>query len=281
MKKRELLFLLLIGLVVETWAYWYQSTHLQKFAVDWQWIFRPAARMLLQGGNPYEVGGFHNPIWVLPILAPFALLGDTVGTAVWFLFSALLFAYVAWRLGGSLIGSLAFLLSPLVTVCLYTANIEALVFLGLILPPPVGLFFVLLKPQMGIAIAAYWAYTILREHGWARLARTFAPVILALAANLLIYGRGLLELGQMRFLQWNASLFPWSVPFGLAILAVAAWKRRADIAAAASPMLSPYLSIGSWSIVQLSFLRNDAISVASTLLLWIAILYSKAVGTGL
>jgi hypothetical protein len=56
---------------------------------------------------------------------------------------------------------------------------------------------------------------------------------------------------------WNASLFPWSIPIGLALLFWSLRSMRILPAAAASPFLSPYLQLGSWFFALMALLNNN------------------------
>jgi hypothetical protein len=273
MQRKQFFWLLAGSLVMGCAGYWYLLTHefanLRPIAVDWDTYFYPATRLLLQGHNPYEQAGFFNPVWALLPLVPFALLGKTAGGMAWFAFSLFTFAYVAYRLGAKPVALAGFLLSPFLLYELYFGNIDALALWGLVLPAPVGLFFALMKPQVGVATAAYLAYRTWRDHGWLRTIYTFLPVSAALALSFLVYGNWMGTSVGMSGMGWNVSGFPWTVPIGIGMLAYAVWRGRIGISAAASPMFSPYLSAGSWSVFFMSFLENNLAMVSVVGILWI------------
>lgn len=126
------------------------------YGFDWQFTFYHAARMLLAGHNPYLVATFNNPPWALLPLIPFALFPELIGTTLYFVFNVLAYAFVAHKLEARPLVFVAFMLSTPVLYGLYRLNIDALVLVGFVLPAPIGLFFVLMKPQMGFAMAIYW-----------------------------------------------------------------------------------------------------------------------------
>ena len=123
--------------------------------VDWHLAFRPAAQEILRGHSPYNISGFFNPPWTLIPLMPLALLPESLGRAFFLLMNLMIFVYVAYRLGASATTMLFFLLSPPVLHSLLNGNIDAFVVLGFVLPPPVGLFFLSLKPQIVPAFALF------------------------------------------------------------------------------------------------------------------------------
>jgi hypothetical protein len=45
----------------------------------------------------------------------------------------------------------------------------------------------------------------------------------------------------------DANLFPWAVPLGLGILVYAIRKKLQTLSISASPLLSPYVPMHSWS----------------------------------
>ncbi|MCC6905244.1 MAG: hypothetical protein IT326_05320 [Anaerolineae bacterium] len=240
--------------------------------VDWYAVFRPAGLAVLQGESPYSVPGFRNAPWaILPVL-PFAWLPANTGRAAYLLLSLIAFAYAAYKLGAPPLTLIAFLLSPPVLHCLLNANNDWLPLLGFVLPPQIGLFFVVVKPQMGIAMVLYWLIETLREGGWRRTVQTFAPVTIVTLASFVLFG-----FWPERFLEpttyiQNDSLWPASIPIGLALLAAAIKRRTPEYAMAASPCLSPYLILHSWSGALITLVRNPAEMLAAVGGLWLLIL---------
>jgi hypothetical protein len=150
---------------------------------DWHGTFRPAARALISGHSPYEVESFFNPPWGLLPLVPIALLPEGVGRAI------------------------------ILISCLLTANIDYLVTLGFVFPPQIGLFFVLIKPQIGGAVALYWFVESWRRGGLREFVRIFWPITVASLVSFLLFGLWPLRtLGRSVDVSWNASLWPASIP---------------------------------------------------------------------
>lgn len=241
---------------------------LLNFGVDWRETYYPAVALLLHGQNPYSVTTLHNPIWALIPLVPFALAGEKAGAIFMFFAAFGAYAYVARKLGATPVALFLFMLSPLIVYNLMLGNIDWLVVLGFIMPPSVGLFFVLLKPQIGIAVAIYWLWTSYKSGGVKNVGKTFLPVTLFIILSFFLFGNWMVgKSDNLLSATWNLSLFPYSVPIGL-ILLFMAWKNK-NYAVSASPFFSPYMSLGSWSIAQLGLVDNNLLTFAVTVGLWV------------
>ncbi len=221
---------------------------LPAFGYDYQTTFYQAARMVLGGQDPYLVPTFNNPPWALIPVMPFALLPESAATLLFFVLNVFLYALVAYKLRAKPLAFFAFMLSAPVIYGLYRLNIDALVLVGFILPAPIGLFLVLMKPQMGFVMALLWLLKAWKSGGFRGVAVTFGPLVLAYALSFLVFGNWIT--GRQPALTgaiWNTSLWPWSIPVGLALLFFSLRDLREDCARAASPFLSPYLAYYSWA----------------------------------
>ena len=239
--------------------------------VDWRTAFRPAAQSMLLTGNPYRVEAFFNPPWTVLPMIPLAFLPEQVGAAIMFVAGLAGFAFAAHRLGADPLVLGAFILSPPVVHSLLNGNIDCLPLIGFVLPPQIGLFFVLVKPQMGAAVAVFWLVEAWREGGWREVVRVFWPVVAALAVSFVLYGLWPLRSGQEVGLWWNASLWPMSIPVGLALLAAAARTRRIEYAMGAAPCLSPYVLLHAWSGALAAILKHRAEALAAVAGLWLLV----------
>lgn len=81
-----------------------------------------------------------------------------------------------------------------------------------------------------------------RKAAW-HLAVSFGP---AFAAFGLAFLTGNYQTPDVSSMWWNASIFPYGFPVGLALAVVAVWRDDVRFALAAGPFLSPYLSIHGW-----------------------------------
>ena len=241
---------------------------LANFGLDWRETYYPATSLLLQGQNPYLVKTLHNPIWGLFPLIPLCLIGEKGGAVVMFFVAFSAYVYVARALGASHSAIFLYMASPLIIYNLMLGNIDWLVILGFVMPPTIGLFFVILKPQIGIAVIVYWLYTSYKKGGIKDIIKTFSPVAILTAASFFLFGNWLVDRSDnLMTASWNLNLFPYSIPIGLILLYMA--QKNYSLAISASPFFSPYMSFGSWSIAQLGITNNNLLNFAITSTLWI------------
>jgi hypothetical protein len=240
-------------------------------AVDWTTAFRPSVRTLLSGHSPYDNPLMIHAPWGLIPLIPFALLPESVGRAALFIVGLVAYAFVAHRLGAKPISLIFFLISPPVLHVLYNGNLDWLAAIGFILPPQLGLFFISIKPQMGIAVAIFWLFEAWRQGGVKQVLKVFAPFTSLLLISFVLFG--LWPLGALRTTNywWNASLWPMSIPVGLGLLVAAIRKQKIEFAMAASPCLSPYVLFHSWAGAVLSIVAFVPETIAVVIGLWILI----------
>ena len=268
---RTLLFVLLVIPVVLL-----LSKYLPP-GVDWEKFYRPAARELLFLRNPYNVPGYPNPPWALLPFLPLALLPSQVGRAIFLLLSLAGFGFAAYKLNARPLALAAFLVSPPVLHCLLNANIDWIPLLGFVLPPQIGLFFLMVKPQMGIGVMLFWFVEAWRKGGVKETVRVFWPATLVTLLSYLVYGFYPLRFGEKPDLWWNASLWPMSIPVGLVLLVAALRKREIRFTMGAGPCLSPYVLFHSWSGPLLALVPNQLDTLVGVAGLWILVLI-RAIG---
>jgi hypothetical protein len=261
-----LLFILLLVLLLILIA------NFLPYGVDWRTVFRPATRAIFRWKSPYSVSGYFNAPWAIIPLIPLALLPESYGYAVLILLSIAGFTYTAHRLDGTKIAVIMILVSPPVFHSLLNGNIDALAIIGFILPPQIGLFFVIIKPQIGAAVAVYWLVEAWRKNGFREVLRTFSPISFVLGVSVIFFGLWPLRFGQEIDLWWNASLWPASIPVGLVLLVTAIRRRRMEFAMVASPCLSPYVLLHAWVGALLAVVSYIPETIAAVIGLWILVL---------
>ena len=262
--------ILLVGLI-------FAISYVLPPGIDWDETYFPAARELLFGRNPYNVQGFFHPTWTLFPILPLALLPSNVGRAAFLVLSLFAFGYSAFRLGAKPLALGAFLISPPVLHCLLNANIDWMPVLGFVLPPQIGLFLVVIKPQVGSTVALFWLIEAWRKNGWREVLRVFAPVTLGLLLSFAIFGLWPLRYGKTLSFWWNASLWPMSIPVGLALVMASIRKRKMEYAMGAAPCLSPYVLFHSWSGALAAILSAQAETLVAVVGLWILVIL-RAIG---
>jgi hypothetical protein len=243
--------------------------------IDWRLTYRPSALALLAGRSPYSAdvapaAPFFAAPWCLIPLLPLALLPEAVGRSILVLVTIAAFAYSAWRMGARLPVLIAFLLSPPVVHCVRNSNIEWMPVLGFVLPPQWGLFLVVIKPQVGVAVVVFWLVEAWRKGKFREVVRVFGPVSLAFAISFALFGfwpsRLSASLGLAQ--AFNTSLWPASIPVGLALLVTSIKTRKINYAMAASPCLSPYVLLHAWAGALVSIATLNAEMIVVVISMW-------------
>jgi hypothetical protein len=206
--------------------------------IDWQVTF---SRIPAIWFDPYVLPGFLNPPWVV-VLLPHTFLPLNWGNAVnLVLHIGVLFA-VIWKYKGGWQAMLLVFTSPMMLDLARTNNIDWIPLLAFLLPPPWGLPFLLVKPQMLGGAAVVW----FKEYKF----KLLIPSIVLLLLSFLIWG-------GFWFLRiksptasdlWgivNFSPFPYFIPLGLYLLYLAWQKSDAILGAAATAFLAPYYAVYS------------------------------------
>jgi hypothetical protein len=237
--------------------------------IDWKETFYPAARAIMDGKSPYSVPTFRNPPWTAFLLLPLALFSERVSGILFFILSACIYAWTAYRLQASRIALIAFLLSPPVVYGLRMLNVDIFVLIGFTLPAPIGVFFVLIKPQMGFVMILFWLAQAWKHGGVQKVIYTFAPVTIVTALSFVIFGNWLQGRQEDLLVSfWNASLWPWAIPIGVVLAALSIRDLREDFSMAASPFLFPYLAYHSWASVLAGLMRRDFELVLTVIAMW-------------
>jgi hypothetical protein len=220
---------------------------------DWIASYRPATELMMQGISPYARRYIFVSPWTFLPLMPFALLPPQIDRAVLFTVSLLAFTYTAYRLKSKPLHLLFIIFSYPVLFSLLYGNLEWLISLGFVLPPQIGLFFVFIKPQFGAPIAVFWLIEAWRDGKIREVIRIFAPIILAFLASFVIFGFWPLLALKSDVVNeaYNTSLWPRSIPIGIALLVAAIRNRNLSLAMISSPFFSPYIAPQSWSLALL------------------------------
>ncbi len=252
MKIKKVVLIAAVSILV-LFLFWFEYRYL-PVGIDWTKWFRPATLELLAGHSPYTVEGFFNPPWMLIPFIPFALLPERLSNIILVNIGLLSYAFILYKLKIRPVLALIFLLFPTTISVLYTMNVEWLVMLGFLFPPQIGLFFVLAKPQAGIAMAIYWLFVSPHK------IKTFLPVVLATLISVAVYPGWISKLvvrgNKTGFYgTYDISLFPYLVPLGLAFLYLAIRKQKDGFAYMASPFLSPYVGAPSYTVVLLGLFK--------------------------
>jgi hypothetical protein len=246
--------------------------------IDWEQGYREGALNVLTGHEPYGAqDGFYAPPWSALMLAPFAVLPVDIGRSALFVAAVLSYGFAAWRCGAGRLSFALFLGSPVVLHGLLNCNMDWLVLWAIALPPRWGLFFALVKPQVGIGLCVWWLAEAWRDGGWRRVVEVFWPITVVGLLSLAIYGLWPLASQRITHLYWNVSLWPYAIPLGIALMAIAIKKRAMKPALAASPFFSPYMMFHSYAGAVVTLAGNTKAMIAAFVLLWGLVLLAAVI----
>lgn len=244
------------------------------FGPDWTDTFRPAAVAVLHNDDPYDVEEFMIVPWVLLPILPLALFSEAIGGAIFFIAGITGYGYAAYKFGAKPLALGAFLLSPPVLHNLLNGNIDWIPLVGATLPPQIGLFFVITKPQIGFTMVLFWLVETWRQEKLRGVIRVFAPVTLALLMSIVIWEFWFLKWLDQPSTWWNASLFPWTVPIGVGLLYWGIFReRKREYVLPAGPCLSPYVLFHSWSAAIIAIVSHQKATLAIVAALWALVLF--------
>jgi hypothetical protein len=238
------------------------------YAIDWHNTYFPAAQACFHGNTPYYQGSLlENPIWICILLAPFAIFPEAIGRGL-FLIASIVAYYMAFQnVGMSKKLTLLIFLSPQVLYGLNTGTMDAFVLIAPILHPILGFMVSLLKPQIGIGYVLF----LIVEWIWKKNYRMlFLALILSGAGIFISIWLGMPFSGRLIIAPWNTSLYPYSIPLGLALLGFGIKRHQKWESIVASPMLSPYLTFHSW--VTVFMFKNSYYLAGMFSLSWVAYL---------
>ena len=254
---------------------------MDNIAFDWLNTYMPASLAIWSGQSPYGNSVFYAAPWSAVLLIPFALMPYQIGRWSLFAIGLLSFAYTAYKLGAGRLAMIIFLTSAAVIGCLNNGNIEWMPLLGFVMPPWLGLIFVMIKPQVGIGIAVYWFIEAWRNGGFKQIFKTFTPVAIAFLTSFWLYGPWLLRFKTTLELSVdNMSIFPNGFFIGLVLLAYSIHRNEKRAAMASGPFLSPYVLQFTWSVPLLALINDTWLLFVAWLGLWIPIVMRILNGWG-
>lgn len=245
---------------------------------DWFDTFDPAARGVFSGQSPYDLISFANPPWAVIPLLPIVLLPPFYAHGLMFVVCFLLLGLIAYRLNASPITIVVFFLSPTTIGMLLGNNIDPIVVSGMLFPPMLGLFFLVMKPQIGFGVVLYYFISLWKDHGFWKVVRELGPLCITWILSMLLFPAWI---DRMLFngpqFAWNSSSFPYLIPLGLFFLWLAFRHRNPFFALASSLFFAPYHTFYSYVGLQIGlmhpdvekYVRRDVLQLFLTILFWV------------
>jgi hypothetical protein len=140
-----------------------------------------------------------------------------------------------------------------------------MVLLGL--PAMLG-FFCATTASGRIGTWLYWLCDAWRRGGWREVWATYWPISLALALSVLVFGRWFEQGSEAIHYAHNASLFPYLVPLGVALLGYAIWRGDREAALASGPCFAPYILFHSYVPLVLANAKHPRRMALLVVLVW-------------
>lgn len=278
---------LIAGLAIIAVVFLAMSRFLTAYAWDfWDWtlIYHKIGQAPL---NPYEAAErikFANPPWLAWILIPFSALPPLMGLSAWMTFTILATIWCVKKLGGGIFVVLLTLLSPAFYRLFVHGQIDIISLLGFVFMitfsnmnlKSLGVILMLVKPQvLGLSIPVHWL-GLERNEKAAIVIRIGAFFLLTLLVNGLWYSpmwRNIQRLG----VGTNISVWPYGIPVGVILVALAIWKKNDRLAGLATIFLVPYFNSSSlfpYTVVLFASIPRLWATVVFVLLWLLAILSS-------
>lgn len=231
---------------------------------DFHIVFFPAGQALLRGESPYTVEGFYNPPWLAIFFLPFAMLPEEIAWRLFLSFSLALYFHALIKLQSKFLSLFLVLTSSYVFISLLYGNIDSLVLLGMTLPPQIGIWFLLLKPQMSLGLICLWGVRAISK-GWKESLMIFG---LPAAVYLICWFLGIHPQDSPIQQAWNIHVWPFGLAIGIPILWLALKHQNINLAMSASPFLSPYVAPQSWIVSLLPVMQKKFTLVFGVFVSW-------------
>jgi hypothetical protein len=215
---------------------------------DWNYHLRGTMSQAAINGDlhKYDFPYFAYPPWILPILAPLAVIPNPWGTALMLWAGIVVIGAVTLKLGKKPWKIALVMISPAFLMMMFYGGFDWLPLSGILLPPMWGFLVMSVKPQVAISASLTWFQL---APNWRERFKIILPTLVVAAIALVVWPgwpTWLLAGSSLTTESFNYSVFPWGL-IPAALLAVYAWRRKNQAAALAIvPLCSPYMSANAW-----------------------------------
>lgn len=231
-------------------------------------VFYRSGQAILSGINPYTVPGFYSPLYVAVGFALLALLPLPIAFRLFAGLVFLSFGLAFYALTNHQIKMTVLLMcSPFPLMTAWYGNLESLVLIGSIVAPVIGIWFVMVKPQIGLIVALLFIW---QARTWRGIARLIIPVGCLYALSFALGMWRTTPIAEV----WSIRLWPLGLAIGIPAAIIALRKRRVDWALFAGPFVAPYLGAPFAFVGALPLLlRRNLLTVAGVAAAWAITIY--------
>ncbi len=207
---------------------------------DWTKVFYAVSKIPFQ---PYQNSLFINPPWLALFLSPFSFMSAHLSKAFNAFFTLFFLSLLIKRTHGRAWAyALTFTSFPFLAL-LANGTVDWVVAAGLIFGSPWGIPFLLAKPQTGAFVALLWFKKVKDKKQFLLVSLVFVGLSFAVWGNwvqLMLDNINSTPLGD-----WNASLFPWSIPLGFYFAFISLKYEDTLAAIIAGLCFTPYFALHS------------------------------------
>lgn len=240
-----------------------------SMGVDWRGVIRASSLATLNGQNPYTHPVAWFPPWIYILISPIAFLPVEIGVSILAVLSFYVYGYILYKFNVKPIALIAFLLSPVVIFNSINGNLDAIAAIGLVLPPQIGLFFLLAKPQIGLGPALFLILKAWRKGKIFEVIKLILPVGLAYLFSFIVYGFWPIRFSNQLYDPFNTSLGALAIPIGVVILIIAIREENLNLSMISTPFFAPYINFHSWAIALLGLNNRPLEMIAAVITLWV------------
>lgn len=227
-------------------------------------VLYAGARAWRAGGSPY-IPGFYSPIWLAVLLAPLTVLRLEAAYLIAVISMIAGYGLALWNVARRWDLIAIALACPLAILSWALGNVDTWVVAGAFLPPAIGIWLVMLKPQMGSIVALLFVWRAWRRNGWKSAAALGAPVAAALGLSV---AAGMRWAGAPA-LAWSADAWPGGFMIGLPLAVLALQRGSIVEALAAGPLCAPYLAPMGWIAILPACLHDRRLISAALIASWV------------
>lgn len=204
---------------------------------DWRWTFSILPQDIL---HPYEIPSFANPPWILLFLWH-AVFPESISNAVNLLANSIVILLALRKFNAPKWVIPLIFTNPAFFELARMNNVDWIPMLVLLLPTWVGFIAISAKPQMWCGYGIVLALREIRNSRWG----IFVPLSIITALSFAIWGFWPAQLHLPWGALWNMAPWPFGIPVGIIILALAIKRDDEFLGALASPFLVPYFATPS------------------------------------
>lgn len=241
-------------------------------AIDWLNTYHPIALHPLQ---PYSTNSFVNAPWTAVIIYPLQMVSKNVGLVLNASITLVVFIILVISRNGKLLSIVLTMTSFPVLSGISNGALEWIPALGFLFQDGIGMLFLLTKPQSGLLGGLDWYLRSKNKKLFLIIPAVTTMLSLLIWPDWPSQLMANLQTHEVGLRGRNISLFPWTIPIGIALIYYIIKKRPENgelLGVLATSTLTPYTAFQSYSVLfTLISISYPKAAVITWVLLWIFI----------